>query len=201
MTEEKQDTHPNNLKRPLQYTAWPLTGTQSPCCKATIIATNVITETGFAKDISFTPSSQTYCSKCKRTIDTNPLHPTDQPKTLPGDELNGPPATPLINPKLWTATIKRVIDADTVEVVFDLGFKIYHTARLRLANVDAMESNTPGGAAAATELKTILEGHLARVTTYGDKDKYGRYLCDISSDRIPDLAQWIRNNNFAKPIA
>jgi endonuclease YncB( thermonuclease family) len=185
------------------YPIWIMHNTKSPCCKAKIICTDVITETGLAKDISFTPTSITYCSKCKAVIDQHPAKAFEPPGILPTEPDDPTPATapalPLSNPKTWKATVKRVIDADTIEITFDLGFKIYHTARLRLANVDACEAGTPPGDEATGLVKAMLEGKTATITTYQTKDKFGRYLADVLTAADVDLAQWIRSAGFAKP--
>lgn len=184
------------------YPKWTLYGTESPCCKKPIIATDVITETGKAKDISFTPTSMTFCSKCHAIIDEHASSQYQPPGVLPKDATDPTPPTapalPLNSTKTWRAVIKRVIDADTIEVTFDLGFKIYHTARLRIANVDAQEVGTPLGDQAAREVRAALEGKEATITTYQQQDKYGRFIAAIDTEVLGDLAAWIRMNGFAK---
>lgn len=51
---------------------------------------------------------------------------------------------------LWTyrARLRRVIDADTCEIVADCGFHSHHVERVRLAGIDAPERSTPEGKAA-----------------------------------------------------
>lgn len=185
------------------YQTWIMHNTQSPCCKAKIVCTDVITESGLAKDIAFTPTSITYCLKCKGVIDQHPLKAFEPPGEIPNENDDPSPATipalPLSNPKTWKAIVKRVIDADTIEVTFDLGFKLYHTARLRLANVDAFEAGTTKGDEATGLIKAMLEGQKATITTYQTKDKYGRYLADVTTETGVDLALWIKGNGFAKP--
>ena len=38
--------------------------------------------------------------------------------------------------------IKKVVDGDTVDVVLDLGFNIFHSCRVRMAGIDTPESRT-----------------------------------------------------------
>ena len=203
MTQAKEDNPILKVNRSRHYPIWIMHTTQSPCCKKPIIATDVDTETGRAQDICFSPTSITYCSKCKAIIDQHPAKAFEPPGVLPTEPDDPSPATapalPLSNPKTWKAVVKRVIDADTLEVTFDLGFKIYHTARLRLANVDAYEAGTPQGDEATDLVRAMLQGKNATVTTYQTKDKYGRYLADVISDTAVDLATWIRGAGFAKP--
>ena len=52
---------------------------------------------------------------------------------------------------LWTyrARLRRVIDADTMELVIDTGFHSQHIERVRVADIDAPEARTDEGRAAA----------------------------------------------------
>ena len=38
--------------------------------------------------------------------------------------------------------IKKIVDGDTVDVVLDLGFNIFHSCRVRMAGIDTPESRT-----------------------------------------------------------
>ena len=42
----------------------------------------------------------------------------------------------------YKATIRRVVDGDTVDVTLDLGFNILYNSRIRLHGIDAPESRT-----------------------------------------------------------
>jgi micrococcal nuclease len=42
----------------------------------------------------------------------------------------------------YQVNVLRVVDGDTVDVSIDLGFDIWHKARLRLAGIDAPETRT-----------------------------------------------------------
>ena len=42
----------------------------------------------------------------------------------------------------YRCSIERVVDGDTVDVTIDLGFKIFHKARVRLYGIDTPESRT-----------------------------------------------------------
>ncbi len=89
----------------------------------------------------------------------------------------------------YDAIVERVIDADTIDVHIDLGFDIWHSVRLRLANIDAPEVHTPEGKAAKIFVKDALEGESVTITTY-KTDKYGRYLAEI----------FYRGNSFNKSL-
>ena len=42
----------------------------------------------------------------------------------------------------YSCEIDRVVDGDTVDVIIDLGFKIFHKARVRMYGIDTPESRT-----------------------------------------------------------
>ncbi len=96
--------------------------------------------------------------------------------------------------KFWyTATLVKVIDGDTIDVMIDLGFKIHHKARVRLYGVNTPESRTKDLAEKQMGLKakSFTEDWLTRHKTFtihtiaGKDDKYGRILALVySSDEI-----------------
>lgn len=100
---------------------------------------------------------------------------------------------------VYAAVVERVVDADTLDVAIDLGFRVQFRVRLRVAGVDAPELSTPAGKLARTfalNLLTVdeLERTVFRpvtVRTY-KPDKYGRALADVqwsdASGRPYDLA-------------
>lgn len=187
------------------YPKWRMPGFRSTCCNAPIFASNVVTESGLARDISFTPQSKLYCGKCKAITDENPcatLTPSGpmpaQPEDSPADTAPPAPAEPLTNAMTWQATVKRVIDADTIEVTFDLGFRVFHTARLRIAQCDAAELGTPAGNLAKAELEKQISDQTVEVTTYQNRDKYGRTLASVKLPNGMDLANWITARGFNK---
>ena len=54
-----------------------------------------------------------------------------------------------IHPKklyVYKAKLDRVVDGDTIRVVLDLGFKIFHKEILRLRGIDAAEMKSDVGA-------------------------------------------------------
>ena len=99
----------------------------------------------------------------------------------------------------YGATVLKVIDGDTIELMVDLGFNIHHKMRVRLYGVNTPESRTKDLAEKEMGLKAkhFTEDWLTNhqwvfVNTIPDKnDKYGRILAKIySSDKIynPDTA-------------
>ena len=95
----------------------------------------------------------------------------------------------------YGATLLKVIDGDTVELMVDLGFSVHHKIRVRLYGVNTPESRTKDlvekelGLKAKKYTEEWLTNHKwVFVNTIPDKnDKYGRVLARIfSSDKIDD---------------
>ena len=64
----------------------------------------------------------------------------------------------------YYAKLRRVVDGDTVDVNIDLGFDIWHEARVRMMGIDTPESRTRNleekalGLASKARLKEMLKG-------------------------------------------
>lgn len=81
----------------------------------------------------------------------------------------------------YAATIIRVVDGDTLDVILDLGFDIAVRHTLRLDGIDAPESRTAAGKLAKDHLQMLIAGGIkAVVSTRKDRqEKYGRYLAVV----------------------
>ena len=101
---------------------------------------------------------------------------------------------------VYSAVVGRVVDGDTLDLTLDLGFSIYHHARVRLAGIDTPESRTRRlkekalGLAAKARLKEIVRGVVPGKrgkkivyiqTSLDGKGKFGRILGSL----------WINNQN------
>ena len=95
----------------------------------------------------------------------------------------------------YGATVLKVIDGDTIELMVDLGFSVHHKIRVRLYGVNTPESRTKDLKEKELGLKAkqFTQDWLAThkwvfVNTIPDKnDKYGRVLARIfSSDKIEE---------------
>lgn len=88
----------------------------------------------------------------------------------------------------FTATLKRVVDADTVDLIIDQGFGDTTTRRIRLAGIDAPElvgANRDSGRAAAHALRAMLSNREVTVVTQKDKvDGFTRYIGTLWVTRI-----------------
>ena len=85
----------------------------------------------------------------------------------------------------YKAKIVRVIDADTLELEVDCGFRLKFRDRFRLEGVNAPELNTAEGQAAkqfvigwVDELRNPVGDAVVTIETY-KPDKYGRWLFSI----------------------
>ena len=88
----------------------------------------------------------------------------------------------------YRGEVKAVIDADTIDVLIDLGFGVHTMQRLRLYGIDAPEMRTEAGKIAKEYVKSVLLGGDAfkyvYVRTIKDrKDKYGRKLAVLYFDK------------------
>ena len=84
--------------------------------------------------------------------------------------------------------VTRVVDGDTIDVDVDLGFNIWHKARVRLAGIDTPETRTRNkaekvlGMAAKARLKGLIKGNKVYLHCTKEKGKFGRILADIVVD-------------------
>lgn len=83
----------------------------------------------------------------------------------------------------YSATVERVVDGDTVDLMVDLGFDVWRRDRFRLYGINAAEHNTVSGKAATAFLATLIPtGTVLTISTYKDKlDKYGRMLATLTT--------------------
>jgi len=89
--------------------------------------------------------------------------------------------------------VERVVDGDTVDVVLDLGFDIFHKCRVRLYGIDTPESRTRDldekarGKMAGSFLKESIDAGNKIVIQTKLKDsrgKYGRVLGNVVVDDV-----------------
>tara|TARA_A100000172_G_scaffold18385_1_gene10114 strand:+ start:1644 stop:2060 length:417 start_codon:yes stop_codon:yes gene_type:complete len=87
----------------------------------------------------------------------------------------------------YSCEIDRVVDGDTVDVIIDLGFKIFHKARVRMYGIDTPESRTRDLDEKARGIlsKSFLQDALVQsnkviIKTQKDaKGKFGRVLGEL----------------------
>jgi micrococcal nuclease len=95
---------------------------------------------------------------------------------------------------IYKASLVRVVDGDTVDLIIDLGFDTSRHERFRLYGIDAPELRTEAGKAAKKwlwdalqPLETIYVQTLQHKTK-AKRDKYGRFLA-VLYDRFPQAGQ------------
>jgi micrococcal nuclease len=98
---------------------------------------------------------------------------------------------------IYQATLERVVDGDTVDIVIDLGFSTFRRERIRLYGIDAPEINTDAGKIAKGFVEEwFWDNPKFFVETIvvngkgGKRDKYGRYLGTIAST-YRALSEWV----------
>jgi len=86
------------------------------------------------------------------------------------------------NPYIYTATLVRIIDADTLDCDIDLGFGVWiRKQRVRFRGIDTPESRTRNleekalGLAAKERVKELVQVTFL-LETYKEKGKFGRIL-------------------------
>lgn len=84
--------------------------------------------------------------------------------------------------------IIKVVDGDTIDVIFDVGFSMFRKERIRLDGIDTPESVTSDSYEKkfGLESKQFLQVWLSKQSKLIAKtkkdDKYGRILADIYGD-------------------
>jgi len=85
----------------------------------------------------------------------------------------------------YKCKLVRVVDGDTIDVNIDLGFSVWHKARVRMLGIDTPESRTRNleekamGLAAKARLKELLKGRQVELECSKSKGKFGRVLAIV----------------------
>ena len=87
----------------------------------------------------------------------------------------------------YKCKVKRVVDGDTMDVVIDLGFDIFHSCRVRLAGIDTPESRTRDldekarGKLSKAYLKESIKGRKVVLKTKlkDSRGKFGRVIAEV----------------------
>jgi micrococcal nuclease len=99
--------------------------------------------------------------------------------------------TEKLNPWIYNAEVKKVVDGDTFDIIIDLGFDTLKKGRVRLYGVNTPESRTKNleekkiGLAAKefTDQWLTSSGHKVKIETIINKnEKYGRVLAKVWND-------------------
>ena len=82
----------------------------------------------------------------------------------------------------YRCKLTRVVAGDTIDVNLDLGFNVWHKARVRMLGIDTPESRTRNleekalGLASKARLKELLKGKIVEIECSKEKGKFGRVL-------------------------
>ena len=85
----------------------------------------------------------------------------------------------------YPCKVTRVVDGDTIDVNIDLGFSVWHKARVRMLGIDTPESRTRRleekalGLASKARLKEMLKGNKIKIECSKEKGKFGRVLAIV----------------------
>jgi micrococcal nuclease len=79
----------------------------------------------------------------------------------------------------YAATLRRVVDGDTLVVTLETAPGIFIEQKLRLRGLDCPEMSTPEGRAAKRFVEALVAQTAAVVISTTKPDKYDRYLADV----------------------
>lgn len=104
-------------------------------------------------------------------------------------------------PYVYNATVTRVIDGDTIEMVAEHGFFLRTgPIPVRLLGINARELKEPGGLEALAHLSGLLPAGTPVVLTTAKPDKYApRWLAHVEAPSIPDVAGHLIDTGWAAP--
>ena len=92
----------------------------------------------------------------------------------------------------FSATVVRVVDGDTMDLLFDLGFRIQRLERVRLADVNTPEvrgADKARGKLAKARVQALCPvGSVVKVQT-GKAGKFNRYVAHVQVDGVGDLGE------------
>jgi len=103
---------------------------------------------------------------------------------------------------VYSATLVRVVDGDTVDVDLTLGFDITYRHRLRLLGVNAPEMSTAAGRIARDFVVAWFAAHGSGIVVHTEKDrteKFGRYLATIYTGDGASLTSDLLSSGNAVP--
>lgn len=101
----------------------------------------------------------------------------------------------------YTGRVVRVIDADTLVLNLDLGFRVHVDIEGRINGVDAPELSTQEGQFARAQVVTLCNmAQFVTVTSFKDHRSFARWVVDVKLNGTDDLAQYLVDHGFVKQI-
>jgi len=101
-------------------------------------------------------------------------------------------------PWRFEARVRRIVDADTLDLAVDVGFSVDVRARIRVADIDAPETKTPEGKAATVWAETLLAASPWVVVETEFDRTFDRYVGRISLADGTDYATRLLEAGHAK---
>jgi micrococcal nuclease len=93
----------------------------------------------------------------------------------------------------YAAKVLKVVDADTLDLECDLGFRVKLGIRLRLMGINAPELNTKEGHIAREYVEHICPpGTAVIIRSEKERKSFDRYVAQVTLPDGTDLAQRIR---------
>lgn len=103
----------------------------------------------------------------------------------------------------YKAIVCRVVDGDTIDLLVDVGFRMYFRDRFRLWGIDSPERGQTGWAEskAALEKKLPVDAEVLIETFHprdrDERDSFGRWLATIWLDG-ENINEWLVEQGFAE---
>jgi micrococcal nuclease len=104
---------------------------------------------------------------------------------------------------IYKATVLKVIDGDTFDLLIDLGYHTFIQKRIRLDGVDTPEvrgEERPEGLISKAAVEELIGGQEVRVISVRERDKYGRNIARILfGENDVDLTDYLLDNKLGEP--
>ena len=101
----------------------------------------------------------------------------------------------------YSATIRRVVDGDTLVIAIQVAPGIWLEEKLRLRGIDCPELSTPEGKAAKRFVEALVANAESVTICTTKPDKYDRYLADVFVGRTKDQGQETSVAPISQPSA
>lgn len=97
--------------------------------------------------------------------------------------------------------VLHIVDGDTFDVMIDLGFRCFHSIRVRVLDVNCPDRNDdPDGYQIAKDFTAEWLKNAGRATLQSwKKDKYGRWLAHVWTEDEEPLADKLLELGYAVP--
>ena len=140
-----------------------------------------------------------------KAIEADQIATTDSGSDNKAKKLTRPEGGPYI----YRATVLKVVDGDTFDVLIDLGFKARIEERVRLAAVDAPPINEDGGKEAFEYVRSQMAKAKTVVVRTGKADQHGRYVMhvfysleeDANKERVFQTGRWLNQELLDRGLA